>query len=124
MIPDLLKAVSVSQSASIISSPEKKTTLEKYNEIMAPPLLKFLASHLAEILTTTEIVFIKNIFENGGCEDAYPSSYPSGSAPGHKAQKPSKESGIAYFSCLALSVLCFFTKSQSQKGVHGTIPPP
>ena len=27
-------------------------------------------------------------------EDAYRSSYPPGSAPGHKLQKPSKESGI------------------------------
>ena len=39
-------------------------------------------------------VCIKNIFENGWWEDAYPSSYPSGFAPGHKLQKPPKESGI------------------------------
>ena len=41
-----------------------------------------------------KIVYIKNVFENGCWEDAYPSSYPPESAPGHKLQKPSKESGI------------------------------
>ena len=41
-----------------------------------------------------KIVCIKNIFENGWWKDAYPSSYPSGFAPGHKLQKPPKESGI------------------------------
>ena len=39
-------------------------------------------------------IYIKNIFENGWWEDAYPSSYLCGFAPGHKLQKPSKESGI------------------------------
>ena len=41
-----------------------------------------------------KIVCIKNIFENGWWEDAYPSSFPSGFAPGHKLQKPPKESGV------------------------------
>ena len=41
-----------------------------------------------------KIVYIKNIFQNGWWEEAYLSSYPPGSAPGHKLQKPSKESGI------------------------------
>ena len=36
----------------------------------------------------------KNIFENGWLENAYPSSYPPGSAPRYKLQKLSKESGI------------------------------
>ena len=39
-------------------------------------------------------VYIKNIFENGWWEDTYSSSYPPESAPGHKLQKPLKESGI------------------------------
>ena len=46
------------------------------------------------VRTYRRIVCIKNIFENGCWEDAYPSSYPSGFAPGHKLQKPPKESGI------------------------------
>ena len=41
-----------------------------------------------------KIVCIRNIFENGWWEDAYPLFYPSGFAPGHKLQKPPKESGI------------------------------
>ena len=41
-----------------------------------------------------KIVYIKNIFENGWWEDAYPSTYLLGSTPSHKLQKPSKESGI------------------------------
>ena len=39
-------------------------------------------------------VNIKNIFENDWWEEAYPSSYPLESAPGHKLQKPSNKSGI------------------------------
>ena len=49
---------------------------------------------IEEIRIYRKIVCIKNIFENGWWEDAYPSSYPSGFAPGHKLQKPPKESGI------------------------------
>ena len=41
-----------------------------------------------------KIVCIKNIFENCWWEDAYPLSYSSGFAPGHKLQKPPKKSGI------------------------------
>ena len=45
---------------------------------------------------------------------------PPGSAPGHKLQKPSKESGV--FSHLALLILFFFTKRQSQRGEGGMAP--
>ena len=41
-----------------------------------------------------KIVSMKNVFETGWWEDAYPSSFSAGSAPGHMLQKPSKESGI------------------------------
>ena len=61
-----------------------------------------------------KIVCIKNIFENGWWEDAYPSSYPSGFAPGHKLQKPPKESGI--FQSLGTINVVLFTKRQGQKG--------
>ena len=54
------------------------------------------------------------MFENGWWEDAYSSSYPSEFAPGHKLQRPSKESGI--FQTLAPLVLFLFAKRQSQKG--------
>ena len=51
--------------------------------------------------------------------------YPSSYLPGHKLEKPSKESSI-FQSQLAPSILFFFTKRQSQrrgggKG-HGTMP--
>ena len=49
---------------------------------------------IEEVRNYRNILYIKNIFENGWWEDAYPSSYPSGFAPGHKLQKPSKKSGI------------------------------
>ena len=49
---------------------------------------------IEEVRNYRIIVSIENVFENGWWEDAYPSSYPAGSAPGHKLQKPSKESGI------------------------------
>ena len=49
---------------------------------------------IKEVRNSRKIACIKNIFENGWWEDAYPSSYPSGSAPDHKLQKPSKESSI------------------------------
>ena len=52
-----------------------------------------------------------------------PHATPSpGSAPGHKLQKPSKESGI--FSHLAPLILLFCTKRQSQEGGawHNPLP--
>ena len=51
---------------------------------------------IEEIRNYRKIVRIKNIFENGLWGDAYryPSIYPCGFVPGHKLQKPSKESGI------------------------------
>ena len=41
-----------------------------------------------------KFLYFKNNFENGWWKDAYLLSYPPGSAPGRKLQKPSKESGI------------------------------
>ena len=41
-----------------------------------------------------KIVYIKSVFRNDWWEEAYSSCYPPGSAPSHKLQKPSKESGI------------------------------
>ena len=37
-----------------------------------------------EVRNYGKIVYIKNVFENSWWEDAYPSFYPLGSAPGHK----------------------------------------
>ena len=54
-----------------------------------------------------KIVCIKNIFENDWWEDAYPLSYPSGFAPGHKLQKPPKESGI-FWSLGTISIVLFY----------------
>ena len=49
---------------------------------------------IEEVRNYKKIVFIKNIFENVCWEDAYPSSYPPESVPGHKLEKSSKESSI------------------------------
>ena len=78
---------------------------------------------IEEVRNYRKFVCIKNIFENGWWQDAYPSSYLSGFAPGHKLQKPSKESDI-FQSLVAPSVLFFFTKRQNQKGGHITMAPP
>ena len=56
----------------------------------------------------------KTLLAGGWWEDAYPSCYPSGFAPGNKLQKPSKESGI--FQSLGTIGIVLFTKRQSQKG--------
>ena len=48
---------------------------------------------IEEVRNHGKIVHIKNIFENGWWEDAYPSCYP-GSTPGHKLQKPSKNISV------------------------------
>ena len=45
---------------------------------------------IEEVRNYGKIVCMKNLFENGWWEDAYPSSYP----PGHNLRKPSIESGI------------------------------
>ena len=42
---------------------------------------------IEQVRNHRKIKCIKNIFENGRREGAYPSSYPPGSAPGHKLQK-------------------------------------
>ena len=47
-----------------------------------------------EVRNYGKIVCIKNIFGNGWWENAYLSTYPPGSAPSHKLQKPLKESGM------------------------------
>ena len=68
-----------------------------------------------------KIIYIKNIFENGWKEGAYPSSYP----PGHKlVLDKNHQKSVAYISHLAPSILFFFTKRQIQKdGGHGLMPP-
>ena len=60
-----------------------------------------------EVQNYGKIVCIKNIFENGWWEDAYPSSYPFGFALGYKLQKPSKESGT-FQSLVTTSVILFY----------------
>ena len=63
------------------------------------------------------ITYIKSIVENGWWEDACSSSYhpiPPVSAPGHKLQKPSKESGI--FQSFGTINFVVFTKRQNQRG--------
>ena len=71
---------------------------------------------IEEVRNYRRIVCIKNIFENGWWEDAYPSFFPSGFVPGHKLEKPSKESGIYQFFDTISRLLFLFTKRQSQKG--------
>ena len=67
-----------------------------------------------------KIVYIKSSFENGWKEDAYPSSYPPGSAPGHKVVlDKNHQNSLAYFSHLAPLILFFSTKRQIQKGEKG-----
>ena len=39
---------------------------------------------IEEVQNYEKIAYIKDIFENGWWEDAYPSIYPPGSTPGHK----------------------------------------
>ena len=77
---------------------------------------------IKEVRNCGKIAYIKSIFENGWWEDAYPSSYPPGSAPGHRLQKPLS---LAYFSNLTPLILFYFTKKQSQKGgMAQSFPPP
>ena len=54
------------------------------------------------------IICIKNIFENGWWEDAYPSSYPSGFAPNYKLQKPLKESSGIFQSLGTISIVLVY----------------
>ena len=61
-----------------------------------------------------KIVYIKNIFENGWWEDAYPSFYPLD--PSLAISNRHHQKNLAYFSHLAPLILFFFTKRQSQKG--------
>ena len=60
-----------------------------------------------------KIVYIKNIFENGWWEEAYPSSNPwiRPLAISYKNHQKS----LAYFSHLAPLILFFFTERQSQQ---------
>ena len=64
-------------------------------------------------------VYIKNIFQNGWWEEAYPSSCPPRSTPGHKLQKPSKESGI-FQSLDTINFVNFLLKDKvKRKGLGG-----
>ena len=53
---------------------------------------------------------------------AYPSSYPYGFAPGHKLQKPSKESGVLH-SLGTNNVVLVYQKTELKRGEAGTIAP-
>ena len=69
---------------------------------------------IKEVRSYGKIVYIKNIFENGWWMNAYPSSYPPGSVPGHKLQKPSKKFGIfqSFIHCHFIPAIC---KKQMRK---------
>ena len=69
---------------------------------------------IEEVRNYGKIVPIKNIFENGWWKNAYPSSYPRGSDPGHKLQKPSKESD---------KFCSFLLKGGVKREGHATTPP-
>ena len=68
---------------------------------------------IKEVQNYGEIVYIKHIFENGWWEDACSLSYPPGFAPGHKLQKPSKESGT-FQSLGTISLVRFYKKAESK----------
>ena len=68
-----------------------------------------------------KIIYIKSIFENGWWKNAYPSSYPPGSAPGHKLQKPSKESGI-FQSLGTINFVLFLLKSRVKRRAWSHAP--
>ena len=61
--------------------------------IMRAEGVRLIAIEAVRIYGKIVQAYIKNNFKNGWWKDAYPSSYLLGSAPGHKLQKPSKESG-------------------------------
>ena len=67
-------------------------------------------------------VYMKNISENGWWEDAYPSSYPTESAPGHKLQKTSKESGT-FQSLVTINFVFFYYKAKSKGRAMAQCPP-
>ena len=69
---------------------------------------------IAEARNYGKIVYIKNIFENGWWEEAYPSSCPPESVPGQKVQKPSKERGI--FQLLGIINFVIFYKKTESRG--------
>ena len=66
-----------------------------------------------------KLAYIKTIFQNGWWEEAYPSSYPPGSAPGHNLQKPSNTLSLPYFNHLAPLTLLIVAKRQSKEGRTG-----
>ena len=76
---------------------------------------------MEEIRNYGKIVCIKNNFENGWWKDAYSSSYSLGSAPGHKLQKPSKESGIFQSLGTINFVLCY-QKGESKRRAWSNAP--
>ena len=73
---------------------------------------------MEEVRNYGKIVYIINIFEMAGGRMHAP--HPI--APGHKLQKPSKESGL--FQSLGTINFFFFTKRRSQKrwGVRHNVP--
>ena len=73
---------------------------------------------IEEVRNYEKIVYIKNIYENGLWENAYPSSYPPGSTPGYPLEKPSKESGI-FQSLGAINLVLFLLKAESKGGGGG-----
>ena len=70
-----------------------------------------------EVRNYGKTVNMKNIFENGWWEDAYPLSYP----PGYKLQKLSKESGI--FQSLGTINFVFLLKGRVKMRGHLTMHP-
>ena len=78
---------------------------------------------IEEVRNYGQILYIKNIVENGWWENAYPSSYPLD--PPLAISCKNHPNSLAYFSHLAPLILLFFTKRQSQKGGgHGTMARP
>ena len=72
-----------------------------------------------------ELHLSKTFLKTAGGRMHTPQPYPSGSAPCHKLQKPSNESG-KFSHLLTILILFSFIKRQSQKGegVWHNVPPP
>ena len=76
---------------------------------------------MEEVRDQGKIVYIKNIFEIGCWEDAYPPILLSWICPGHKLRKSSKESGI--FQSLGTISFFFLLKGRVKRRGHGTMVP-
>ena len=70
--------------------------------------VRFIA--IEKTLNYGKIVYIKNIFENGWWEEAYPSSHPLD--PPLAISYKNHQKNLAYFSHLAPLILFFFTKDE------------